>query len=91
MIYRVELNAAELKELHKRKGKEDNIKVYRRLECIQLKQAGTDNRSIAAFLLVNPNTVTEWIKLFLNEGFDGLCTLHYEGRRISKLEATRKS
>lgn len=90
MAYQIQLTAEEMSELRKHKRKATSLKVYRRLECIQLKQVGSDNPSIATFLNVNANTVTEWTKLFLNEGFEGLCALHYAGRRISKLEGHKE-
>ena len=90
MAYKIQLNSDEMKELRKRKREAKSVKIYRRLECIQLKQVGSDNPYIASFLNVNTNTITEWTKLFLNKGFDGICSFHYDGRRVSKLEGHKE-
>jgi transposase len=43
------------------------------------------NIKVAEILDVTKETITNWIKLYLSKGFDGLCSLNYDGRRVSKL------
>lgn len=85
-MYNIELSEKAKQELQERLKKEKNNKIYRRLQCIHFKSLGFKHKVIAEALGVHVDTITNWIKLYKNKGFDGLCKLSYEGRRVSKLD-----
>jgi transposase len=91
MKYRIKLSPALLQELNNKLKEEKGKKIYKRLQCIRMKHYGSGNQDISRLLGINHNTATEWAKLFLDKGFDGLCSLHYEGRRKSKLDPHREA
>ena len=63
--------------------------IYRRLQCIHFKDLGLKHSIIASSLSVHIDTITDWLKLFNTAGFDGLCKLDYDNRRISKLDSVQ--
>lgn len=86
MSYTINLNKREetaLKELLKNT---ERSKVLKRYQCIYFKHQGLSNTQIADLLCVNIDTVTDWIKIFLNKRLNGFGEFDYEGRRISQLE-----
>lgn len=85
MTYKIDLSQDELALLKSWMTKTENIKIYRRLLAIKMKHEKIKNKIIARHLGVTGDTVRNWVKLYLNEGFAGLCHLGYKGR-ISKLE-----
>ena len=86
MAYKINLSKEELKELESRMDCEKNPKIYKRLQCIRLITLKYKNIKIAEIVSVTKETITNWVKLYLNKGFDGLCSLDYDGRRVSKLQ-----
>lgn len=70
---------------------EKKVKLHRRLKFIQYKNKGINSGDIAAALDVCIDTLTNWTKLFLDEGFEGLCRLKYEGRRKSGLDCHKEA
>ena len=86
MAYQIKLNGEEQKELIKRKRNERDGKVLRRLMCVDMKQRGVSHDDIAGYCGVCIDTITDWICLFNEGGFEALCNFKYEGRRMSKLE-----
>jgi len=85
MAYQITLTFEEKKELFTRIKTEKRVKIHRRLKSIEYKIRGINNQDIATALDVRPETITQWLSLFANEGFKGLCHLKYEGRRPGKL------
>lgn len=90
MSYKIQLNNSQLSELKERLPKERDSKIWRRLKCIDLKHNDYPNWEIGEILDVHHETITDWCKLFLKDGFEGLCELKYEGRRLSKLESVKE-
>jgi transposase len=86
MAHKIKLSEEERKELRERKKKERDGKILRRLICIEMKYKGMKNNEIAEYCGVCIDTITDWLSLFEEGSFGGLCSLRYEGRRISKLE-----
>ncbi len=84
-MYNLELSDKAKQELQERLKTEKSNKIFRRLQCIHFKSLGLKHKVIAEALGVHVDTVTDWLKLFKNKGFEGLCNLSYEGRRVSKL------
>jgi transposase len=90
MLYQVHLSPDQLRSLRSRMKKERDAKILRRLQCIDFAAAACSNQDIARFLHVTPDTVTNWLRLFSVEGLVGICTLRYDGRRPSKLDAHKE-
>lgn len=86
MAYKINLTPKEQKELLKRKRNQRDAKILRRLLCIDMKSKGVMNKEIAKYCNVCIDTITDWLCLFEEGSFDALCSLQYEGRRISRLE-----
>ena len=90
MSYKINLTQDEKIELESRMSEAKNSKIYRRLIAIKMKDEKLENKLIAKHLSVSGDTVRNWVKLFLSNGFSGLCHLDYEGKRkASKLEPYR--
>jgi len=89
MAYRITLSPAQNEELRDRLRKEKKVKIHRRLKCIEYKSKGASHQDIASVTGVCIETVSHWIALFLDSGFEGLCGLRYEGRRFSRLEPVK--
>jgi len=83
------LSPAQQEELSERLKKEKSVKIHRRLKFIRYKAKGLSHRDIAPVLDVCNDTLTDWLSLFLDSGFEGLCGLRYEGRRFSRLEPVK--
>lgn len=81
----IKLTKKQKKELAERKKNEENSKIYRRYLYLEMSNEGMTNLKIAPILGVCNDTLTEWKYIFENSGIKGLSTLHYEGRRESKL------
>lgn len=86
-MYKIKLSRTEIKELKRLKKEEGSKKLFRRLQCVQLRHEGKSNREIADITGACKDTVMDWIKLYISEGLPGLCRLKYDGRRQSKIDA----
>ncbi|MEA3378997.1 MAG: hypothetical protein U9Q69_05175 [Nanoarchaeota archaeon] len=91
MTQKIELSELQKIELNKRLKSEKSSKIWRRLKCIDLKQKGHNHKDIAEIIDVTIDTITDWLFLFNEGGFDELCKLNYDGRRVSMLEKHKKS
>ena len=85
-MFHIDLSSAQTKELRKRLKEAKNTKILRRLQCIQFVSEDEPRSRIATLLSVRPETISVWSSLFLKEGFEGLCSLHYDGRRPAALD-----
>ncbi len=79
----IEISEKHLQEVKKRKKKEKEIKIYRRLLFLEMKYDKKLNKDIALLLDVSIETLSHWTAIFREGGIDLLCKLHYEGRRES--------
>ena len=84
-MYKINLSRTELLIINKRRKKEKNKLIFKRLQCIYLAHKGTDGKEIAKVLAVNKNTVTKWIKTYEENGLNELCRPIDYDRRSSKL------
>lgn len=91
MAYRITLSPAQQQELRALLKREKRVKIYRRLKCIEYKNRGASHEDIASVTGVCIETVSHWIGLFHEKGFEGLCGLRYEGRRLSRLEPVKEA
>lgn len=84
-MYQVKLTKAELKKLEQLKQQEKSKKIFRRLQCIQLRHEGRTNQEIADIVGSCEDTITNWINIYAENGLDGLAELNYAGRREIKI------
>jgi transposase len=89
MAYTISLSRKEQNELQKRKTNERDAKIMRRLLCIEMKHLGERNQKIAKLCNVCPDTITDWLCLYSEGGFERLCSLKYDGRRPPVLDTVR--
>lgn len=85
-MYKINLSRIELTAINKRRKKEKNKLIFKRLQCIYLAHKGTDGKEIAKILAVNKNTVTKWIKTYEEDGLTELCRPINYDRRSSKID-----
>src|SRR4051812_30561772 len=85
MTHKVEFTKAVIKELRGRLASEKNARIYRRLLWLDLKHRGYSQTEISNILGLSKAQLTNWSKLFVKKGFEGLCCTHYEDRRPSRL------
>jgi transposase len=64
---------------------EQSAKIYRRLLWLDLRRRGYRQKEIASLVCVSQAQLTNWSKIFALKGLDGLCCVHYEDRRPSRL------
>lgn len=50
-----------------------------RIQAILLLDGGRSLKEVAQILRVSPKTIKRWVKIFVGQGFEALCTLAYEG------------
>lgn len=89
MAYSISLTPVEVLELKRLRRSEKDGKILRRYQCIWMAYENFPKKEIASTLGVNIDTVTDWIKLFNKNRLGGLCKLHYEGRRPSRLDTVK--
>ena len=85
-MYKIKLSKNEFKKLKHLKNTNSDKKIFRRLQCIYLRDQGKSNQEIADITGSCKDTVMDWVKLYTKEGFNGLCGLKYDGRRQSKID-----
>lgn len=85
-MYKIKLTNAELKKFEKLKKQEKNKRIFRRLQCLILSHQNKEYKEIADITGVCVDTVTDWIKLYLDKGIFGLCKLDFKDKRQSKID-----
>lgn len=86
MSYKVSLTTEESYILADKMKEVKNKKLSRRLLAISLRHFGYKVRDISLIVGVSEKTITSWIKMFLEGGFEQLLGLNYPKKRQSKLE-----
>lgn len=86
MSYKIQLSTEETYVLADKMQEVKNKKLSRRLLAISLRHFGYQIKEISLIVGTSEKTVTNWIKLFLEGGFDGLLKLKYQRDKGSKLE-----
>ncbi len=84
-MYQAKLSKTEEKSLKSRIKKERDGRILKRYQCIMMSHEGIQNIQIAKVLGVNTNTITGWVKLYLEEGLERLSKFDFS-RRVSSLE-----
>lgn len=90
MSYSINLSSTELSFVKQKRRTEKSVKLWRRYECLYLLHEQYPKKEIASILNIHIDTVTDWIKLYTKEGFEGLGLLKYEGRRPSVLDKIKE-
>lgn len=85
-MYKIKLSKSELSKLKSKKKKANDKKIYLRLQCIYLSHKGKSHKEIVENLGVNKNSVTDWIKIYIEKGIEELSQPIDYNRRISKIE-----
>lgn len=83
----IKISKKDIKEIKKRKLKEQSAKIFKRLLAMELRYYGTSCKNVAEIVGVCIDTISDWTNLYLSGGLETLCSLEYEGRRPSKLES----
>lgn len=85
MTHKIDFTPSVIQELKDRISSEKSAKIYRRLLWLDLKRRGYHQKEIGSLLDVTQAQLTNWSKIFVLGGFEGLCAVHYEDRRPSRL------
>jgi transposase len=85
MTHKINFTPCVIQELKVRLSSEKSAKIYRRLLWIDLKRRGYRQKESGVLLNVSQAQLTNWSKIFVLKGFEGLCSVHYEDRRPSRL------
>ena len=91
MQRKINISPEDMKELRRRKKKEANAKIYKKLLAMEMRGLGVKCKDVAQIVGVCIDTISDWTNLFLLDGIEGLCNLNYDGRRISKLEKYKET
>lgn len=85
-MYKIKLSKKELTKINKIRKKEKNKAISDRLQCICLAATGKSNKEITNILAINKNSVTNWIKIYLEKGLGALCQPENFNRRSAKID-----
>jgi transposase len=73
------LTAAEQKEIERRRKGTLDRRIYQRLTAVLAVAAGKSREEVAELLGVSLTQLSEWLRVFRNDGLEALCTLHNKG------------
>jgi transposase len=77
----VKLDVNMRKKIEKRRRKERDARISRRLNAILWLADGDTIEEVANRLGISGRQVRKWLKAYRIDGLDGLCELHYQGRK----------
>ncbi len=75
----IELTAEQKKEIERRRKGTLDRRVYQRLTALLAVAAGKTREEVAELLGVGLTQLSEWLRVFRNEGLDALCAIHNKG------------
>jgi transposase len=75
----IELTAEQKKEIERRRKGTLDRRVYQRLTAALAVGAGKTREEVAELLGVGLTQLSEWLRVFRNEGLDALCEIHNKG------------
>ena len=88
------LTRSQREEMQRRYKQTSERRVAERIQAILLLDSGRNLPDVADILHLNPKTIRRWIRIFVDQGLDTLCTLAYKGQdellspeQLSKLKA----
>jgi transposase len=73
------LTAEQQKEIERRRKGTLDRRVYQRLTAVLAVAAGKTREEVAELLGVSLTQLSEWLRVFRNDGLEALCTLHNKG------------
>jgi len=80
-MLKINISKFDIEEIKLKKRKEKDKKIYRRLQFLHLKHRNKTNKEIADITGVCADTVTDWARIYSNEGLAGLCQpINYDNR-----------
>lgn len=89
-MYKVTLTSSEKSLLSSKISKTSNTWLLKRYQCIMMRSDNLGNQQISSYLEVDVNTLTNWVKMYLEGGFSKLETFNLSARRQSKLESLKE-
>jgi transposase len=75
----IELTAEQKKEIERRRKGTLDRRVYQRLTAVLAVGAGKSREEVAELLGVGLTQLSEWLRIYRNEGLDALCEVHNKG------------
>jgi len=75
----IELTAEQKKEIERRRKGTLDRRVYQRLTAVLAVGAGKTREEVAELLGVGLTQLSEWLRIYRNEGLDALCEIHNKG------------
>ena len=75
----IELTAEQKKDLERRRKGTLDRRVYQRLTAVLAVGAGKTREEVAELLGVGLTQLSEWLRIYRNEGLDALCEIHNKG------------
>ena len=75
----IELTAEQKKNLERRRKATLDRRVYQRLTVVLAVDAGKTREEVAELLGVGLTQLSEWLRIYRNEGLDALCEIHNKG------------
>jgi transposase len=75
-----QLSRAERKKIEKRREREFDKRIFRRLSALLALDDGHSQEEVARVLGTTARNVRRWIKTYRTSGLDKLCTIAHEGR-----------
>ena len=85
-MLKITISKDDLKEIKLKKKKEKDQKIYRRLQFLHLKYKNKTNKEIADLLGVCADTITDWARIYSNEGLNSLCQPINYNNRSAKID-----
>ncbi len=73
------LTGEQQKEIERRRKATLDRRIYQRLTAILAVAVGKTREEVAELLGVSLTQLSEWLRVFRNEGLDGLCEIHNKG------------
>src|SRR5438552_2457679 len=73
------LTAEQRKGIERRRKGTLDRRIYQRLTAVLAVAAGKTREEVAELLGVSLTQLSEWLRVFRNEGLDALCTIHNKG------------
>ena len=67
-------------DLQRRYKQAAERRVSERIHAILLLDSGRNRPEVADILQVHPKTIRRWVRIFVDQGMDALCTLDYKGQ-----------
>jgi transposase len=75
----IELTAEQKKEMERRRKGTLDRRVYQRLTAVLAVGAGKTREEVAELLGIGLTQLSEWLRIFRNEGLEALCEIHNKG------------